>query len=59
MLNSDPALNVDDIVFYSRITYPDADIVEIRNAMHDIALSSDEIIDECFSQISKWLNTYF
>ena len=48
MLNSDAVLNVYDIVFYGRKTYPSADSVEIKNAMHDIDLSSDEVIDEFF-----------
>lgn len=59
MLRSDAVLNVDDIVFYGSKTYQDADIVEIKNAMHDIVLSSDEVINEYFSQISKWLNKCF
>ena len=59
MLSSDAVLNVDDIVFFSRKIYPNADIVEIKNAMHDLVLSSDEVIANYFIHISKWLNKYF
>ncbi len=59
MLCSDAVLNVSDISFFGRKTYPNADIVEIKNAMHDVVLSSDEVIDDYFMQISKWLNKYF
>lgn len=56
MLRSDAVLNINDIVLYGRKTYPNADIVEIKNAMHDIVLSSDKVINDYFSHISKWLN---
>ncbi len=59
MLRSDAVLNVADIAFFGRKIYPNADIVEIKNAMHDIVLSSDEVIDDYFTQISKWLNKHF
>ncbi len=59
MLSSDVVLNVDDIVFFGRKIYPNADIIEIKNAMHDIILSSDEVIDDYFAHISVWLKKYF
>jgi alpha-beta hydrolase superfamily lysophospholipase len=59
MLCSDAVLNVNDIVFFGRKIYPDADIVEIKNAMHDIVLSSDEVIEDYFTHISRWLKKYF
>lgn len=59
MLSSDAVLNVTDIVSLGGRIYPNADIVEIKNAMHDIVLSSDEVIGDYFTQISKWLNKYF
>jgi alpha-beta hydrolase superfamily lysophospholipase len=59
MLRSDAVLNVEDINHLGKKIYPNADIVEIKNAMHDIVLSRDEAIDDYFSHISKWLNTNF
>ncbi|MFV2059835.1 MAG: alpha/beta hydrolase [Gammaproteobacteria bacterium] len=59
MLHSDAVLNVDDIIFFGRKIYPKAEIIEIKNATHDIVLSSDEVIDDYFTNISKWLNKYF
>ncbi len=58
MLRSDAVLNVDDIVSYGRAIYPDADIIEIKNAMHDIVLSEDEVIEDYFSNISDWLKKH-
>lgn len=55
MLSSDTVLNVDDIVFFGRKIYPDADIIEIKNAMHDVVLSADEVINNYFTNISEWL----
>jgi len=58
MLSSDAVLNVDDIVFLGRKIYPNANIIEIKNAVHDIVLSSDEVIDDYFTNISEWLEKY-
>lgn len=58
LFTSDGVLNVHDIVFFGRKTYANADIVEIKNAMHDIALSSDEVIEDYFSNIEQWLNKH-
>jgi len=55
MLSSDAVLNVEDIVFFGRKIYPNADIIEIKNAMHDIVLSSDDVIEDYFMNISIWL----
>lgn len=55
MLSSDAVFNVDHIDFFGRKIYPQADIIEIKNAVHDIVLSSDEVIDDYFENISKWL----
>ncbi|TXK93072.1 hypothetical protein BMR02_15800, partial [Methylococcaceae bacterium HT1] len=41
--------------FFGRKIYPQADIIEIKKAVHDIVLSSDEVIDDYFENISKWL----
>jgi alpha-beta hydrolase superfamily lysophospholipase len=51
----DAVLNVDDIAYFGRKIYPHADIVTINNAVHDIVLSSDEVIENYFNQISAWL----
>lgn len=59
MLIADAVLNVADIIFNGRQIYPNADIIEINNAMHDIVLSSDEVIDDYFTHISVWLKKYF
>ncbi len=59
MLRSDAVLNVDDIVFFGRKIYPNADIVEIKNAMHDVVLSEDDVIEDYFSHISEWLKKHF
>ncbi len=58
MFSSDAVLNVDDIAFFGRKIYPNADIIEIKNAVHDIVLSSDEVIDVYFTKISAWLKKY-
>ena len=59
MLSSDAVLNVADIIFLGRKIYPNADIVEIKNGVHDIVLSSDEVIDDYFENISKWLKKLY
>jgi len=59
MFRSDAVLNIEDIVITGRKIYPNADIIEIKNAMHDIALSADEVVDDYFENISKWLKKYF
>ncbi len=51
--------NVADIDFFGRKIYPNADIVEIKNAMHDIVLSADEVIEDYFMNISKWLKEHY
>lgn len=58
MLSSDAVLNVADISFYGRKIYPDADIIEIKGALHDIVLSRDKAIDDYFTHISKWLKQH-
>lgn len=59
MLKSDAVLNVSDIIYFGRKIYPNADIVEIKDSMHDIVLSSDEAIDDYLEHISKWLKKLF
>ncbi|VAW57404.1 hypothetical protein MNBD_GAMMA07-1761 [hydrothermal vent metagenome] len=56
---SDAVLNVNDIASLGKKIYPDANIIKIKNAIHDIVLSSDEVIDNYFNHISKWLNQPF
>ncbi len=46
MLSSDAVLDFKDIGFFGRKIYPNTDIVEIKNAMHDVVLSADEAIDD-------------
>ncbi|MFV1985462.1 MAG: alpha/beta hydrolase, partial [Thiohalomonadales bacterium] len=58
MLSSDAVLNVNDIVFFGRKIYPNADIIEIKNGVHDIVLSSDEVIEDYFAHISQWLKNF-
>jgi len=58
MLASDMVLNIEDIIYFGRKIYPNADFVEITNAMHDMALSSDKAINDYFSHISVWLKKY-
>ncbi len=59
MLRSDAVLNVEDIDFFGRKIYPNADIVEIKNAIPDVALSADEVIEAYFTNISTWLKIYY
>lgn len=59
MHSSDAVLNVEDIKVFGEKIYPDADIVEIKNAVHDVVLSADEVIDDYFMNISKWLKKYY
>lgn len=55
MLTSDMVLNIKDIIYFGLKIYPEANIIEMKNAMHDMALSSDEVINDYFSHISVWL----
>ncbi len=59
LLRSDAVLNVDDMITCGKKIYPNADIIEIKNAVHDIVLSSDDVIEEYFKQISIWLKKHF
>jgi alpha-beta hydrolase superfamily lysophospholipase len=56
---SDVVLNVDDISFLGRKIYPDADIIEIKDAVHDIVLSAADVVEDYFSHISEWLKKNF
>jgi len=56
---SDVVLNVDDISFLGRKIYPDADIIEIKDAVHDIVLSFDDVVEDYFNHISEWLKKNF
>lgn len=55
LYESDGVLNVDDIDFFGRKIYPHADVIAINNAVHDIVLSADDVIENYFNYISAWL----
>lgn len=59
VFRSDVVLNVEDISFLGRKIYPDADIIEIKNAVHDIVLSLDDVVEDYFNHISEWLKKNF
>ena len=55
MQQADAVLNVKDIVHYGEMIYQNVTIVSVKNALHDIVLSSDDVIERYFSEISSWL----
>ncbi|MFV2055108.1 MAG: alpha/beta hydrolase [Thiohalomonadales bacterium] len=59
MLSSDAVLNIEDIIFFGRKIYPNADIIELKDAVHDVVLSSDDVIEDYFTQLSQWSRKYF
>ena len=56
MHQADAVLNVKDIVYYSEMIYQNVTMVSVKNALHDIVLSSDDVIEQYFSEISSWLD---
>ncbi len=55
VLHADAVLNVDDMVYYGEKIYKNLSMITINNAVHDIVLSSDDVIDNYFAAISTWL----
>jgi len=55
VFSQDAVLNVKDIDKYARQIFPEGEVVAIDNAMHDIVLSSDDVIADYFEHITKWL----
>jgi len=55
-LRCDTVLNVKDITYYGEKIYKDLAIVSVDNAIHDIVLSSDPVIEHYFSEITHWLD---
>jgi alpha-beta hydrolase superfamily lysophospholipase len=53
---SDVVLNVEHIKKYSPGLGPWVTVREIKNAVHDVFLSSDEVVDSAFVQLREWLN---
>ena len=56
MEQADAVLNVKDIVHFGEMIYEDVTMVSLKDAVHDIVLSSDDVIDQYFSEISSWLD---
>ncbi len=59
MQQTDAVLNVKDIVHFGEMIYQDLTMVSVKDAVHDIVLSSDDVIDRYFSEISSWLDDHF
>ncbi len=53
--SSDGVLNVNDIVHYGEKIYKNLTLITVKDAVHDIVLSSDPVIEQYFSDISSWL----
>jgi len=58
MLQADAVLNVKDIVHYGEQIYKNVTIVTVENAVHDIVLSADPVIERYFTEISQWLDQH-
>ena len=56
MQKADAVLNVKDIVYFGEMIYEDVTMISIKDAVHDIVLSSDDVIERYFSEISSWLD---
>ena len=56
MEQADAVLNVKDIVHFGEMIYEDVTMVSVKDAVHDIVLSSDDVIEQYFSEISSWLD---
>ena len=55
-VHADAVLNVKDIAYYAEKIYQDVSVVSVADALHDIVLSADPVIDRYFSEISQWLD---
>ena len=55
VLRADAVLNIEDIQRYSKQIYQDVTVTAIENAVHDIVLSSDAVINNYFTEIDAWL----
>jgi len=58
VFRSDVVLNVEDIGFYAKQIYQNVTVVAIENAVHDIVLSEDTVIENYFAEISQWLEKH-
>jgi len=56
MKQADAVLNVEDIAHFGEKIYQDVTLVSVKDAVHDIVLSSDDVIEQYFAEISAWLD---